>query len=55
MRFLRHIGSVITYSVLAAIGASALALVALASLHILKPEIHSSRTMISRYALGRHG
>src|SRR5262245_7693779 len=47
-----------TYSVLAAraaIGAAALALVALAALHVLKPEIHPSRTMISQYALGRHG
>ena len=46
------------YSVLAAravIGAAALALVALAALHMLKPDIHPSRTMISQYALGRHG
>ncbi len=39
----------------AAIGAAALALIALAALHILKPEVHPSRTMISQYALGRHG
>ena len=46
-----------TYSLLArtAIGASALALLALAALHILKPEVHPSRNMISQYALGRHG
>ena len=47
-----------TYSLLAArtaIGASALALIALASLHILKPDIHPSQTMISQYALARHG
>jgi hypothetical protein len=47
-----------TYSVLAAravIGAAALALIALAALHILKPDVHPSRTMISQYALGRHG
>ena len=47
-----------TYSLLAAraaIGAAALALIALAALHILKPDIHPSRTMISQYALGRHG
>jgi hypothetical protein len=39
----------------ASIGAAVLALVALAALHILKPEIHPSRAMISQYALGRHG
>ena len=47
-----------TYSMLAAravIAAAALALVALAALHVLKPEIHPSRSMISQYALGRHG
>lgn len=47
-----------TYSLLAAravIGAAALALIALAALHLLKPDIHPSRTMISQYALGRHG
>jgi Protein of unknown function (DUF998) len=47
-----------TYAVLAArasIGAAALALIALAALHILKPDIPPSRTMISQYALGRHG
>jgi hypothetical protein len=47
-----------TYSLLAAragIGMAVLAIVALASLHILKPDIHPSRTMISQYALGRHG
>jgi len=36
-------------------GAAALALTALAALHILKPDIDPSRTMISKYALGRHG
>jgi hypothetical protein len=47
-----------TYSSLAAravIGAAALALIALASLHILKPDINPSRNMISQYARGRHG
>src|SRR3954462_7285636 len=47
-----------TYSLLAAravIGAAALAVTALATLHILKPEVHPSRNMISLYALGRHG
>jgi hypothetical protein len=47
-----------TYSVLAArgvIGSAALAVFALAALHILKPDVHPSRTMISQYALGRHG
>src|SRR5213593_1317144 len=47
-----------TYSLLAArmvIGTAALALLALAALHILKPEVHPSRNMISQYALGRHG
>jgi hypothetical protein len=47
-----------TYSSLAAragMGAAALALIALAALHILKPDIDPFRTMISKYALGRHG
>ena len=47
-----------TYSLLAArgvIGAAAVAVTALGSLHILKPEVHPSRNMISLYALGRHG
>jgi hypothetical protein len=47
-----------TYSLLAAraaIGAAALALIALAALHILKPDLDPSRSMISQYALGRHG
>jgi hypothetical protein len=47
-----------TYSLLAAravVGAASLALIALAALHILKPEVHPSRNMISQYALGRHG
>ena len=47
-----------TYSLLAArvaIGAVALAVIALAMLHILKPEVDPSRNMISLYALGRHG
>lgn len=50
--------SAMTDSMLAArvgIGAAALALVALTALHILKPDIHPSRTMISEYALGPHG
>src|SRR4051812_22151476 len=47
-----------TYSLFAAriaIAAAALAVMALAALHILKPEVHPSRNMISLYALGRHG
>ena len=32
-----------------------MALLALAALHVLKPEVHPSRNMISQYALGRHG
>ena len=47
-----------TYYLLAAragMGAAALALIALAALHILKPDIDPSRTMISKYALGQHG
>ena len=38
-----------------AIGSTALALVALAAVHVLRPEIAAARSMISRYALGRHG
>src|SRR5215813_10029369 len=37
------------------IGTAAIALTALATLHILKPEVHPSRNMISLYAVGRHG
>ena len=47
-----------TYSVLAAraaVGAAVLALIALAALHVLKPDLDPRRTMISQYALGRHG
>jgi hypothetical protein len=47
-----------TYSLLAAravIGAAALAITALAALHILKPDLDPSRTMISQYALGPYG
>jgi Protein of unknown function (DUF998) len=47
-----------TYSLLAAravICAATLALTALATLHILRPDVHPSRNMISVYALGRHG
>jgi hypothetical protein len=50
--------SVMMYSLLAAracMGAATVALMALAALHILKPDIDPSRTMVSRYALGRHG
>jgi hypothetical protein len=39
----------------AVIAAAALALISLGALHILKPEVHPSRNMISLYALGRHG
>jgi hypothetical protein len=47
-----------TYSILAAraaIGSAALALTALGALHLLKPDIHPARTMMSQYALGRFG
>ena len=47
-----------TYTVLAAraaVGSAALALASLAALHILKPDIHPARTMISQYALGPFG
>lgn len=47
-----------TYSPIAAraaVGAAALALVALAVLHVLKPDVQPGRSMISMYALGRHG
>jgi len=43
------------YAAQAAIVAAAVSLVTLAALHILKPDLHPSRTMISQYALGRHG
>jgi hypothetical protein len=43
------------YASRAAIVAAAVSLVSLASLHILKPDLHPSRTMISRYALGPYG
>lgn len=39
----------------AVIGAAALAVTALATVHVLKPDVHPSRNMISLYALGRHG
>lgn len=39
----------------AAIVTVALAIIALAALHLLKPEVSPSRNMISQYALGRHG
>ena len=39
----------------AAIVAAAVSLLALTALHILKPDLHPSRTMISRYALGPYG
>jgi len=39
----------------AGIGAAAVAIIALAVLHVLKPDISPSRNMISQYALGRHG
>jgi hypothetical protein len=47
-----------TYSVMAArgvIAAAALAVIALAALHILKPDLDPRRTMISQYALGQFG
>lgn len=39
----------------AALVAAALALITLAALHVLKPDVRPSSTMISQYALGRHG
>ena len=39
----------------AAIVAAAVSLLALMALHVLKPDLHPSRTMISRYALGPYG
>lgn len=39
----------------AGFGAATLALIALSALHVLRPDIHPARTMISQYALGRHG
>jgi uncharacterized protein DUF998 len=38
-----------------AIGTAALALIALAALHVLKPDLDPRRTMISQYALGQFG
>jgi Protein of unknown function (DUF998) len=48
---------VTTYSLLASavFATAALALIALAALHVLKPDIHPARTMISQYALGQYG
>ena len=43
------------YAAQAAIVAAAVSLVTLAALHILKPDLHPSRTMISQYALGPYG
>src|SRR5262245_32173070 len=37
------------------IAAATVSLLALIALHILKPDLHPSRPMISRYALGRYG
>jgi hypothetical protein len=48
----------VTYVVTVArlgVGAAVLALSSLAALHVLRPEIRPSSTMISQYALGRHG
>src|SRR5262245_24423036 len=39
----------------AVIAAAVVAVIALAALHVLKPNVHPSRNMISLYALGRHG
>ena len=47
-----------TYSLLAAravIGAAALALITLAVLHVVRPDLNPSSTMISQYARGPHG
>jgi uncharacterized protein DUF998 len=48
---------VTTSSLLAAavVATAAPALLALAALHVLKPDIHPARSMISQYALGRYG
>ncbi len=43
------------YAARAAIVAAAVSLITLAALHILKPDLHPSRTMISQYALGPYG
>jgi hypothetical protein len=43
------------YAARAAIVAAAVSLFTLAALHILKPDLHPSRTMISQYALGPYG
>ena len=47
-----------TYPLLAAraiIGAAALALSTLAALHVVRPDLNPSSTMISQYARGPHG
>jgi hypothetical protein len=47
-----------TYSSIAGyvvLGATGLAIIAFVALHVLKPDIHPGRAMISQYALGRHG
>lgn len=38
-----------------AVGAAAVAVLVLLALHLLKPDLQPSRTMISQYALGPHG
>ena len=43
------------YAARAAIVAAAMSLITLAALHVLKPELHPSRAMISQYALGPYG
>ena len=43
------------YAARAAIVAAVVSLITLAALHVLKPELHPSRAMISQYALGPYG
>jgi Protein of unknown function (DUF998) len=43
------------YAARVAIVAAVVSLITLAALHILKPDLHPSRTMISQYALGQYG
>jgi len=43
------------YAARAAIVAAVVSLITLTALHVLKPELHPSRAMISQYALGPYG
>jgi hypothetical protein len=54
----RRADDAMMYSVLAAragVATASVALLALAALHVLKPEVHPARNMLSQYALGRYG